>query len=172
MAIALQLPRRFRLPKAGNHADEYEDASKVRHPQRIGASGYGVARVAVSDGASESAFAREWANILIDVFVARPPNLCGLTEDSVNSWLEPAQERWRDDVPWDRIPWHGEAKARAGAFATLLGLTVGTAPGGSQRLSWRWTRRGGRPVGRGAAAKWVDAERRYHAGHHQGLLGR
>lgn len=137
MAIALQIPRRFWLPKAGNHADEYEDAFKVRYPQRIGASSYGVARVAVSDGATESAFAREWANALTDVFAARPPNLCGLTEDSLNSWLEPAQARWRDDVPWDRIPWHREAKARAGAFATLLGLTIGTSMDNSRQLSWQ-----------------------------------
>ena len=125
------------MPKAGNHADEYEDASKVRYPQRIGGSGRSVARVAVSDGASESAFAREWANILTDAFVALPLNLCGLNENSLTAWLGPAQERWHAGVPWDRIPWHGEAKARAGAFATLLGLTIGTSPDNSQRLSWQ-----------------------------------
>ena len=136
MAIALQLPRKFWLPKAGNHADEYEDASKVRYPQRIGASGRDVARVAVSDGASESAFAREWANILTDSFVKRPPELRSLSDDTLQGWLAQAQEEWNGVVPWDRIPWHGEAKARVGAFATLLGLTVGTTPGSSQRLSW------------------------------------
>ena len=137
MAIALQLPRRFWLPKAGNRPDEYEDASKVRYPQRIGASSRGAARIAVSDGASESAFAREWANILTDAFVARPPNLCSLNEETLSAWLAPAQERWHAGVPWDRIPWHGEVKARAGAFATLLGLTIGASPDNSQRLSWQ-----------------------------------
>ena len=137
MAIALQLPRTFWLPKAGNRPDEYEDASRVRYPQRIGASSRGSARIAVSDGATESAFAREWANILTDAFVALPPNLCGLNEESLNTWLALAQERWHAGVPWDRIPWHGETKARAGAFATLLGLTIGASQDNSQQLSWQ-----------------------------------
>ena len=45
------------------------------YPQRFDAAGRGTARVAVSDGASESAFAREWANALTDAFVTRPPEL-------------------------------------------------------------------------------------------------
>ena len=133
----LRSPRSFWLPKAGNSPEEYEDASRVVYPQRIGASGRRTARAAVSDGASESVFAREWANILTNAFVAEPPDICGLAEDSMRGWLASAQEEWRVGVPWDRIPWHGEAKARAGAFATLLGLTVAARPGNSRRLSWR-----------------------------------
>ena len=129
--------RKFWLPKAGNCPDEYEDAFRVVYPHRIGVSGRGLVRVAISDGASESAFAREWAKILTGAFVARPPDLRGLTEDSLLDWLASAQEEWRACVPWDRIPWHGEAKARAGAFATLLGLTIGNAPDNSRRLSWQ-----------------------------------
>ena len=135
--MALRPPRRFWLPKAGNSPEEYEDASRVVYPQRIGASGRRTARAAVSDGASESAFAREWANVLADAFVDRPPDACGFTEDSMCDWLASAQEEWRAGIPWDRIPWHGEAKARAGAFATLVGLTVATKPNNSRRLSWR-----------------------------------
>ncbi len=135
--MRLRPPRTFRLPKAGNRPEEYEDASLVVYPQRIGASGRRTARAVVSDGASESAFAREWANILTDAFVDRPLDLYGLTENSLSTWLLPAQEAWHSGIPWDRLPWHGEAKARAGAFATLLGLTIGSAPDDSQRLSWQ-----------------------------------
>ena len=135
--MTLRPPRSFWLPKAGNSPEEYEDASRVVYPQRIGASGRRTARAAVSDGASESAFAREWANVLVDALVSLPPDMRGLTEDSMLDWLAPAQDEWRDGVPWDRIPWHGEAKARAGAFATLLGLIVATRSGNSRRLSWR-----------------------------------
>jgi len=137
MQVAVRPPRSFWLPKAGNAPEEYEDASRVVYPQRMGASGRRTARVAVSDGASESAFAREWANVLAEAFVAQPPDVCGLARDSLDAWLAPAQEEWRALVPWDRIPWHGEAKARAGAFATLLGLTVAAVPGNSSLLSWR-----------------------------------
>ncbi len=135
--MTLLPPRSFWLPKSGNSPEEYEDASLVAYPQRIGAYGRRTARAAVSDGASESAFAREWANVLVDAFVDRPPDVRGLTEDSMSDWLVQAQETWRAGVPWDRIPWHGEAKARAGAFATLLGLTIAAKSGRTRRLSWR-----------------------------------
>ncbi len=135
--MAFRPPKEFWLPKAGNRLEEYEDACRVAYAPEIEAAGLGTARIAVSDGASESAFAREWANVLTDAFVAEPPDLCGLTEDSFNAWLLPARKRWRDCVPWDRLPWHGEAKARSGAFATLLGLTVRAAPDSPEQLSWR-----------------------------------
>ena len=91
----------------------------------------------VADGASESAFAREWANILTNAFVDRPLDLCCLTGDTLGTWLLPAQGEWHSAIPWDRLPWHGEAKARAGAFATLLGLIIGSAPDDPQCLSWQ-----------------------------------
>lgn len=135
--MPLRPPTKFWLPKAGNSETEYEDASRVVYPQRIGVSGRGTARIAVSDGASESAFAREWANVLTDAFVSRTPDLDDMSADSLRDWLTPTQEEWRKQVPWERIPWHGEAKARAGAFATLLGLTIGAASTRSTVLSWR-----------------------------------
>ncbi len=135
--MVLRPPRRLWLPKAGNRPEECEDASRVVYPQRLGASGRRTARAVVSDGASESAFAREWADVLADAFVALPPDMCGLTKRSLGDWLTSAQERWRIGIPWDRIPWHGEAKARTGAFATLLGLTVMATAGTSRRISWR-----------------------------------
>ena len=135
--MRLQPPRTFWLPKAGNRPEEYEDAARAVYPQHVGESGRRTARVSVADGASESAFAREWANIVTDAFVDRLPDISGLNDDSLRDWLAPAQEEWRRAVPWDRIPWHGEAKAQAGAFATMLGLAVGSAPDDSQRLSWQ-----------------------------------
>ena len=96
-----------------------------------------MARVAVSDGTSESAFAREWARILTDAFVDRPPNLSDLTPDSLSDWLKARQAEWHDGVPWAQLPWHGEAKAQAGAFATLQGLTMEAAPDDSRPLSWQ-----------------------------------
>ena len=107
------------------------------YPQHMRVSGCRTARVSVSDGASESAFAREWANILTNAFVYRPLDISGLTEGSLHDWLAPAQERWRGDIPWGSIPWHGEAKARAGAFATLLGLMISSPPDAPQCLSWQ-----------------------------------
>ena len=40
-------------------------------------------------------------------------------------------------MPWERIPWHGEAKTRAGSLAALLGLAVELAPNSSGGFRWR-----------------------------------
>ena len=137
VSLRLRTPTKFWLPKAGNRADEYEDAFRVVYPQRMGAPPRGAARIAVADGASESAFAREWANALADAFASAPPEPDDLDDDALATWLAPARDAWHDAVPWDRIPWHGEAKARAGAFATLVGLTLSAAPDGSGGIAWQ-----------------------------------
>ena len=126
--------KRFWLPKAGNAAEEYEDAYRACYP--CGSKDGRTARMAVSDGASESAFAREWANTLTAAFVTRLLKLDSLTEDALREWLAPAQKEWHKRVPWGEIPWHGEAKARAGAFATLLGVTVAAESEDTPRLCW------------------------------------
>ena len=135
--MELQPPKRFESPKSGNRPDECEDASRAVYPLRIGNGGSAPARVVVADGASESAFARPWAQILAQSFVDRPPDLSKFGYPGLEQWLAPGQEEWRRAVPWDRIPWHGEAKARSGAAATLLGLTISRIPGEPRRLAWQ-----------------------------------
>ena len=119
------------LAKGGNCPEEFEDAFRVDCSPQIGME---LVRAAISDGASDSTFAREWARILVDSFIDRPLDILGLTEDYLKEWLALGLGEWHDGVPWSHIPWHGEAKARAGAFATLLGLTVTAEPDGSDRL--------------------------------------
>ena len=136
--MPLKPPKTWRLSKEGNRPEECEDAFRVVYPSRTGpGTGAEIARATVCDGASESAFAREWAEILANAFVDRPLDLSGLTEDSMKTWLKRSQEEWHGGIPWDRIPWHGEAKARAGAFATLLGLTIQADPETPRQLSWQ-----------------------------------
>ena len=135
--LRLRPLRELWLPRAGNDPDEYEDAFRTAIAGQQATPDGVAAQVAVADGASESAFAREWARELVDAFVSGPPELRDLTEDSLNAWLAEPRERWRGLVPWDRVPWHGEAKARTGAFATLVGLTIDVVPEDSSRLRWR-----------------------------------
>lgn len=118
--------------KAGNRPGECEDACRDSYPYNGG-----PARIAVCDGASESAFAREWAEILADAFVHRPLDLDGLDGSSLATWLLPSQDKWNRQVPWERIPWHGEAKTRAGAMAALLGLEIDQAANGSGAYPWQ-----------------------------------
>ena len=138
--------RALRTAKAGNRPEECEDAYAFGSlARRVGTMGVNTARIAVSDGASESAFARSWSHVLARAFVERPiaPPAQSATDyqidqNALESWLAPGQQEWDGTVPWDRIPWHGEAKARAGALATLLGLTITSdAPeDGASPLSW------------------------------------
>lgn len=130
----LRPPQRLWAPKAGNPPDEYEDASRVAYPHRL-APGV-VARAAISDGASESAFAKSWAKILADAFVENPLDLSHLNAPALTGWLAPGQNQWNAAVPWQRLPWHGEAKARNGAMATLLGVTFHEKQN-RRRLDWQ-----------------------------------
>lgn len=118
-------PRTFWTAKGGNYLEEFEDAFRVLYPEKPGTE---LARAAISDGASDSVFSGEWARILAHSFVDRPLDILGLTEDDLKEWLALGQGEWQEGVPWSMIPWHGEAKARIGAFATLLGLTVAADP--------------------------------------------
>ena len=129
-------PQKLQSPKSGNRPDECEDDCWVVYPLRLGHSGKDKARIGLADGASESAFARDWAKILTKDFVDRPLNLSDPALDSLEQWLVPCQEKWNQAIPWERIPWHGESKTRAGALATLLGLTFSRTPGHPRSLSW------------------------------------
>ena len=130
--MGLQPPRKFQTPKAGNYPEECEDASRISYPYAGG-----LARFALCDGASESAFAREWAHILARAFVYSPLDLPCLDDLSFRLWLRQCEEEWNRAVPWERIPWHGEAKTRAGALATLLGMTVSQTPAPSSAFPWQ-----------------------------------
>ena len=136
--MSLGLPKRFWAPKAGNRPEEYEDASNLASFLRPACSlSAGRALMAICDGASEAAFSREWANILTDAFVSRPLDLENLDGPVVTNWLGPCESEWNEAVPWERIPWHGEAKTRAGSLAALLGLTVELTPNRSGGFPWR-----------------------------------
>ena len=122
--MTLPPPRKFQSPKAGNRPDECEDDARAVYPHHAGQP----ARIALCDGATESAFARPWAQALTRAFAQSPPNLPNLNPAALTQWLQRPQTEWRRAVPWHRLPWHGEAKARAGAMAALLGLTLSQSP--------------------------------------------
>jgi hypothetical protein len=111
--------RAFGLSKRGNAPEEYEDAH---------AGDARAGRFAVADGASESAFAAEWARLLAEGFVRNPGPWSG--------WLPAARRRWAVDVGGRPLAWYEEAKFEEGAFATLVGVRVG-GPGRKGGRPWR-----------------------------------
>lgn len=103
--------RAFWLPKRGNRPDECEDAWSANSMR---------GRFAVADGAAESAFARSWAQCLVDRF----KDASGTGESWVDA-LPAIQSQWAAAFHGQQLPWYAEAKLQQGAFATFLGLIVG-----------------------------------------------
>lgn len=108
----------FWLPKKESSAEEYEDAFAVS--ENHSPDDDVPFRAALADGATESVFARRWAQLLADGFVSSGPAI--FAEE-----LPAAQTAWAEVARPQQtgtLPWYAAAKAADGAFATLLGLEV------------------------------------------------
>lgn len=103
----------FWMPKAGSTPAEYEDAYTWSDSGRF------PFRAAVADGATESAFARAWAQRLAEGGVEA--GIDGF-QDGLGGW----QQEWKDSAEARAagLPWYAAAKAEQGAFATLLLLEL------------------------------------------------
>lgn len=104
----------FCCPKSGNSVEEYEDAWAHRHTR----TPVGV-RVAVTDGATESSFAKLWAVLLAESWVRSE-----LTGPEFFGRLEPARRLWRRGLAGRPLAWFASAKAEQGAFAAFLGVEI------------------------------------------------
>ncbi len=100
----------FYAPKRGNVENEYEDAYfPERACQQQDLSEF---HCAVADGASESAFSREWARLLVRRSYYPRLSLAFL------------QRCWVRKVTNRPVPWYLEEKIRRGAHATLVALSI------------------------------------------------
>lgn len=125
------------LPKRGNKLSEYEDAF---YPKETPHDRDGSWRFAVSDGASESMLSGPWAEILVKSFCrslvpvtkASAKAIIGRATMAYEAWLKGyLRRREREGRP---VQWYEEPGLNAGAFATLLGLSlVAGAPGNGLR---------------------------------------
>ena len=131
MRAPLQIKvRDLHAPKLKETERDYQDHFRSRQLTTTNPT----VRAAIADGATDSAFAARWAQELTRLFVENPPvNDEGVLSD-ISEWLKPAQSAWHDSVQWDRVPWHGIDKARRGAVATFLGLTIESADDGQLKV--------------------------------------
>lgn len=106
---------RFFAQKAGNEPDDYEDAFAPKVSGPIQADSIALA---VSDGAGETSFAKEWAKMLARSFAKEPFT----TKDTLQVQTELLAKRWQSIVNRRPLPWFAEEKVRLGAFAALLGV--------------------------------------------------
>ncbi len=108
--------RPYWLPKAGNSAEEYEDAFWP-----LGAVDREVRwfRCAVADGATEASFSGEWARMLVRAWCRGR-----FGRRQLSSALPALQNKWLAQVSAWPLPWYAEEKLRSGAFAALIGLFI------------------------------------------------
>lgn len=98
------------MPRTEAETSAYEDAFAVRPGWPFAA--------AVSDGATETAFAGSWARYLAQSFCQELP----LTLEDLNTCLPKWRAGWEKNLPIAPLPWYLAAKLDEGACAALLGL--------------------------------------------------
>ncbi len=101
------------LPKSGNTVAECEDALSTKPTRNF-------LKVALADGATESSFAKEWANLLTDDLVKSK----SFSLKHIVGRLPTLRDQWLSEVTKIPLPWYAEAKLEKGAFSTLLGMSI------------------------------------------------
>lgn len=100
----------FKTSKRGNLQEEYEDAYDISEDNSI---------IAISDGATEASFSKEWAQILVEYFVNNP------VENITGEWLEELYSIFNAKVDISKLPWHAQNKIiEQGSYATLTGVYI------------------------------------------------
>lgn len=105
------------LPKFGNSADENED--NILEPGKSEVESDMLIRFAISDGATESSFSKEWSDLLVSGYKDKP-----FDKNHLSETIKSISETWQSTVNAIDLPWYAQQKAENGAFATLLGLTI------------------------------------------------
>lgn len=75
--------------------------------------------MAVTDGATESSFAKLWAVLLAESYVRS-----ALAGSEFLAGLQPARRLWRRRLAGRPLPWFASEKAEQGAFAAFLGVEI------------------------------------------------
>lgn len=119
----------FWLPKLGNTKDDYEDAFSPRCKGIIKGNSFSLS---LSDGATESAFSKEWAKLLTRNFAKEP----FFEIDSLKERVQQIASRWKEIVTRKPLPWYAEAKVSEGAFATFLGVQYLSSNSGSDKMGF------------------------------------
>jgi hypothetical protein len=112
--------RVWHRPKQGHTDAEYEDAA-AGNPE--------LGRFAIADGATESAFAGDWARCLVTSYTE-----VTASDASVHDWFDQARRRFQTLWQNRPLPWYLEEQIREGAHATFLGVQLVPHVSGS----WDW----------------------------------
>ncbi len=102
------------IQKFGNSFEENEDS--ILEPRNLDDT---LLEFAISDGATESSFSKEWADLLVSYY-----NSKSFSKDHFPETLIKISESWQSMATAIDLPWYAQQKAETGAFATFLGLTI------------------------------------------------
>lgn len=105
----------YSVCKLGNLVAENEDAFIHTLP-----NDEGILRLAISDGATESSFSKEWAQMLVLFFV-----FADFKNETFFSDIFPIlRTKWLEKVNTNELPWYAQEKLDLGAFASFLGVSI------------------------------------------------
>jgi serine/threonine protein phosphatase PrpC len=107
--------RALTAPKEGNSDEQYEDAYACSPPDGDPAR----YTVAVADGASSAAFAREWAGLLASTFAEGFPE----SDETAFATVAELGRQWRVEAEPRATTWWAQEKLPNGSSATLLVVT-------------------------------------------------
>ena len=120
MKPVIKLKFKDTVSKAGNEQEENEDSSHIisHKPSKEN----GIYCYAVTDGATESSFAKQWANELAQSYCQG--KLCD--KDVFTNYLQKIQKKWQQSIEMKEssLPWYALEKAQSGAFSSLVGLKI------------------------------------------------
>jgi hypothetical protein len=105
------------IAKVGNSVSENEDNILV--PPLSELESEPVIRFAISDGATESSFSKEWSDLLVSCYKDKPFDIANLPL-TINA----ITETWQSITSAIELPWYAQQKLENGAFATFLGITL------------------------------------------------
>lgn len=105
------------IAKVGNSVNENEDNILV--PSLSELESEPVIKFAISDGATESSFSKEWSDLLVSCYKDKPFDIANLPL-TINA----ISETWQSITSAIELPWYAQQKLENGAFATFLGVTL------------------------------------------------
>lgn len=105
------------IAKVGNSVNENEDNLLV--PSLSELESEQILKFAISDGATESLFSKEWSDLLVSCYKDKPFDLANLPL-TINA----ISEKWQSVISAIDLPWYAQQKLENGAFATFLGITL------------------------------------------------
>ncbi|MBF0556406.1 MAG: protein phosphatase 2C domain-containing protein [Nitrospirae bacterium] len=124
----------YGIQKNGNQPGDYADAY-----------GFNNNTLCIADGATESIFSKEFANMLVDSFISgAAPENSGLKQ-AMQAAIESSSAKWSELLLTRTLPWYAEEKAAQGSHAAFTCVRLAPIAGQPskkrlffQKIAYKW----------------------------------